>query len=143
MNGMAFLFIKVYTLLAFIKTIFLGLLLWHDAYDDPWVWYMAFQTVSSVGLVYYRDTHLHSKRKDILNIITPIVYMMRTLSIYAIGLTRLYYHERSATFAFIFLILLVLELGISWAAAISRQSYKRTPNKDDEVKRGESTDIRW
>lgn len=137
---MAFLFIKVYTLLAFIKTLLLGLLLWHDTYDDAWVWYMAFQTVSSVALIYYRDTHLTSKRQDILNVITPLVYMMRTLSIYAIGVVRIYYSERSATFAFIFLILLVLELGISWAAGISRQTYNRRPTKTKPVER---TEVRW
>lgn len=121
---MAFLFVKVYLVLAFIKTILLGLLLWHDTYDDPWIWYMAFQTVSSVGMVYYRDTHLDSSRQDILNIVTPLVYSMRTISLYALGVTRLYYHERSATFAFIFILVLVLEIGISVAAGISRQTYQ-------------------
>ncbi len=133
---MAFLFVKVYLVLAFIKTVLLGLLLWHDTYDDPWIWYMAFQTVSSVGLVYYRDTHLDTSRQDILNIITPLVYSMRTISIYALGVTRLYYHERSATFAFIFILVLVLEIGISVAAGISRQTYRGTKRTKSEVTTG-------
>lgn len=125
---MALLFSKVYLLLAFIKTLLLGILLWHDTYDDPWIWYMAFQTVSSVGMVYYRDTHLNTKRQDLLNVITPLMYMMRTLSIYALGITRLYYKERHATFAFMFVLVLLLEIGISTAAGISTQ--RRSPPQD-------------
>lgn len=120
---MAFLFVKVYLLAAFIKTVLLGLLLYHDVYDDPWVWYIAFQTVSSVALVAYRDTHLGTARTELLNAISPTIYVMRTLSIWGTGLTWYYYHERSATFAFLFIIVLLCEIGISIAAGISTQSY--------------------
>lgn len=123
---MSILFVKVYVVGTFIKTVLLALLLWHDTYDDPAVWYIAVQTISGMILIVYRDTHLDSIRPEVIDSISPIVYGMRTISI---GLTletwRRYFDGR-ATFAFLFIIIFIVEIAISVAAGIAVQTYNKS-----------------
>jgi hypothetical protein len=130
---MAILFLRIFLVASFIKTVILGLLLWHDTYDDAAVWYLAIQTLSSVALIYYRDTHLQTARKEVLNAISPIMYSMRTI---AIGLQLMlwyYYHERKATFAFLFMLIFVVEVVVSAFSGISVQTYKNMMTKKGDT----------
>lgn len=122
---MAFQFVKVFVICTFIKAVILSVLLYHDTYDDPAVWYMMLQTITSVVLIVYRDTHLHTAQPDVLNVISPIVYAMRTVTIGLSLETWRRYNTGRAVFAFFFILIFLVELVISIAAGITVQTYNK------------------
>ena len=121
-------FIKTFLFLTFVKVVLLGVLTYHDLNESGWMYYLIFESLTSCGLLTWRYFHLDEKYENRRNVVNAIVYSMRTVAIVGLGILWEHHSYRKASFAFLFIIVMGIEVVKSIAGGISRQTYAQIFN---------------
>ena len=110
-------FFKVYTVLCLPKLAILIALLRHDVYEDGLVWFYTVQVLSTELLLFVRERNAESKRKDIYSKIPALVYSLRAVALFSLGMVTNAYSD--APFWYMLVILMGLEVLTSIAAGVT------------------------
>jgi len=102
---------KVYLSSNILKTIALSVVVYHDAYDRPWVWFLLGQAILSNLLWVFVHRNKNTTRTDLIRLVKPINMVLRVLAIWTSGHQWEYHNNISASFAFVFVVVIILEIG--------------------------------
>lgn len=110
-------FFKVYTVLSLPKVAILLVLLRHDVYDDGLVWFYTLQVIVTEVLLLVRERHSGTNRKDIYNKIPALVYSLRAVALFSLGIVTNEYSD--APFWYMLVLLMGFEVLTSIAAGVT------------------------
>ena len=102
---------KVFLSSNILKTIALSVVVYHDAYDQPWVWFLLVQAIVSNLLWVFIHRNRNTTRTDLVRLVKPINMVLRVIAIWTMGHRWEYHNSLGASFAFVFVIVMIIEIG--------------------------------
>jgi len=119
---------KVYLFSNLLKAIGLGYVVYHDAYDDPSVWFVLFQSALSIILWFYLSYNRSTTRVDIHRLARPLNMVLRVVALFVLGNLWQYHNDNGATFAWVFYGVVIIE--VLCAAFVGYYSGKTTQKEE-------------